>query len=239
MRDPYFSRPEVSNSDLTDLKKLWMPEDQLIDYQEAYKFGTLIDAMITENHRLDYFVFTLDNIIQYTKEDFVRAEEMKKSFFRDPFCALMFKQCSFQKVTIRPDFSITHDSIEFFLDARAKWDLYCQSFDLSGDIKSTTATTQKQCEECVRYFDYDRSRAWYMDLDNRSNDMIIFISKVNFKVFKVPVKRGGELYNQGKTKYQELAWKYWTLFGNINNLNILQWDEKKSISNRLKMERPL
>lgn len=217
MRDPYFNRPEVSNSDLTEIKKLWMPEEMLIDYEEAFKFGSLIDAMITEPHRLDYFVFTLDNIVQYTQEDFWKAEQMKKAFYKDPFCALMAKQCTFQKVSIKQKFCIEYDGVQFCLDARAKWDLFCEAFDLGGDIKSTTATTQKQCEEAVRYFDYDRSRAWYMDIENRSNDIIIFISKVNFRVFKVPVKRGGDLYSQGKSKYEKLAWNYWTLFGNINN----------------------
>lgn len=193
-----------------------MPETKLIDFEYAYKFGTLIDNMITEAHKVNWYKYTIDDV-QYTADDFARAEQMKKAFFRDPFCCQMVKQCTFQRISIKPRFTIEYDGLSFSLDARAKWDLFCESFDLGGDIKSTTATTQKQAEECVRYFDYDRSRAWYMDLEGRSNDIIIFISKVNFKIFKVPVKRGGELYNQGKAKYQELAWMYWTLFGNIQN----------------------
>jgi len=51
-----------------------------------------------------------------------------------------------------------------------------------------------------------------MDLENRNNDILIFISKVNFKIFKVPVKRDSEIYREGKAKYQELAFKWWTLF---------------------------
>ncbi len=216
MTDPYYSRPEVSNSDLTDVKKLWMPESAAIDYEEAYKFGSLIDGMITEPQRLNYFSFMLDDI-QYRKEDFEKAAEMKKAFYRDPFCAMMLKHCSFQKVSVKPRFCIEHDGLSFCLDARCKWDLFCESFDLGGDIKSTTATTQKQCEEAVRYFEYSRQRAWYMDIENRSNDILIFISKVNFRVFKVPVKRGSTLYNEGKARYQELAFLYWTFFGNIQN----------------------
>jgi hypothetical protein len=218
MIDPYFTRPEVSNSDLTELKKYWMPEEMRFDVEQAFKFGTLIDAMITEPHRLNYFNYTVDQE-QYTAEDFYKAEQMKKSFYKDQFCLQMVKHCVFQKVSVKHDFEIEYDGLKFTLPARCKWDLFSPHFDMSGDIKSTTATTQKQCEEAVRYFDYERSRAWYMDIENRTNDIIIFISKVNFKVFKVPVKRGSELYKEGKAKYQDLAFKYWYLFGDITNEN--------------------
>jgi hypothetical protein len=212
----YYLRPEVSNSDLSWLKKYWMPEKQWIDLEKAYAFGSLIDAMITESDRVDYFKRRLqyDNY-QFTAEDFEKAKEMKKAFYRDPFCEQIAKQCSFQHVTVKPDFKINYEGFEFSLDARCKWDLYSADFDFGGDIKSTTATTQKECEAAVRHFDYDRSRAWYMDLAGRSNDMLIFISKMNFKIFKVPIKRDSPLYLDGKAKYQELAFRYWYMFGDI------------------------
>ena len=213
-KDPYYSRPEVSNSDLSALEKYFMPQQRIIDLEKAYAFGSLIDAMITEPTKLDYFKFTCEGY-QHTAEDFERAKQMKKSFLADPFCQQMIKQCTFQKVSIVKDFQIEYNGFKFSMPARAKWDLFCESFDMGGDIKSTTATTQKQCEDLVRYFNYDRSRAWYMDLENRKNDILIFISKVNFKVFKVPVKHGGAIYNEGKAKYQELAFRYWYLFGDI------------------------
>ena len=57
-----------------------------------------------------------------------------------------------------------------------------------------------------------------MDLENKSNFMFIGISKVNHKIFKVPVKRDGLIYNSGKAKYQELAFKYWYLFGDLKQI---------------------
>lgn len=214
--DNYYLRNEVSNSDLTWLQKYWMPESQWVDLQKAYAFGNLIDAMITEPDRVDYFQQRVKFVdYQFTREDFERAAEMKKSFFRDPFCQQLVEQCSFQHVTVRKNFPINYCGLEFTLDARCKWDFYAPRIDFGGDIKSTTATTQKQCEEAVRYFEYDRSRAWYMDLAGRSNDILIFISKVNYKIFKVPIKRGSELYNSGKEKYQDLAFRWWYLFGDL------------------------
>jgi hypothetical protein len=214
MKDPYYGRPEVSNSDLSALKKYWQPEHVVYDIEQAYRFGTLIDCMITEPHKLDFFRFTCAGE-QYRREDFERAEEMKKAFYRDPLCAKLGKTSSFQKVSIRHGFPIQHGSFTFNLDVRCKWDLFIDAYDMSGDIKSTVSTTQKQFEEAVRHFDYDRQRAWYMDIEGRSNDILIGISKVNFKVFKVPIKRGGELYNSGRAKYEDLAFKYWYLFGDI------------------------
>lgn len=206
--DNYRSFPAVANSDLSWLQNLGKPE---MDLENAYKQGNLIDAMITEKHRVDYFKKRVDSV-QYTDDEFAAGEEMKKAFYKDRFCADMVKHCSFQRISYQPEFKIMHDGIEFTMPAKAKWDLFCEKFDLGGDIKSTACTTQKQCEEVVRHFSYDRSRAWYMDLEGRSNDILIFISKKNFKVFKVPVPRDGEIYKDGKAAYQKLAFDYWAMF---------------------------
>lgn len=216
MPDPYYSRPEVSNSDLSELQKYWMPENKFIDLEKAYADGTLIDTMITEPHRVDYFKYrVVDYPYQFSKEDFERSKEMKKAFYKDPLCQGILKTCTFQKVSVQPEFHINYDGFEFTIPARAKWDFFNESCDFGGDIKSTACTSQKQCEEAVRYFEYDRSRAWYMDLEKRSNDILIFISKVNFKIFKVPVKRDGDIYKSGKAKYSELAFRYWYLYGDL------------------------
>jgi hypothetical protein len=214
-RDPYYLRPEVSNSDLSWLKKYWMMQDEVIDVEKAYRFGTLIDCMITENFKINYFNYTCAGL-PYTKEEFALAEEMKKAFWRDPLCAALAKHSEYQKVSVKYGFPVEHDGLRFTLNVRCKWDLFAMpKLKMTGDIKSTTATTQKQFEEAVRYFDYDRQRAIYMDIEGVDNDMLIGISKVNKKIFKVPVKRDSELYRSGKEKYQTLAFRYWYLFDNV------------------------
>jgi hypothetical protein len=57
------------------------------------------------------------------------------------------------------------------------------------------------------FCDYDRQRAWYMDIAGSDQDVLIWVSKVNYKVFKVPIRRGDELFNSGFKKYNELAFK--------------------------------
>lgn len=208
----YRKFPAVSNSDLTELQKYWEPENIWIDKEKAYRFGNLIDAIITEPERVNYYLHRVDDV-QYTPEEFLQAEEMRKAFYKDAFCVSMVKQCSFQRISYRPDFQIEHEGFSFTLPAKCKWDLFCESIDLSGDIKSTAATTQKQFIEACHHFDYFRSRAWYMDLEGRNNDILIGISKKNNQIFKIPIKRGGDLYNLGKRQYQELSHQWWSLFG--------------------------
>ena len=50
--DSYYLRTEVSNSDLTELKNYLYPRTQYGDKEKAFKFGTLVDALITENERV-------------------------------------------------------------------------------------------------------------------------------------------------------------------------------------------
>jgi len=213
MKDAYFNRDEVSNSDLGELKKFFMPRLQVGDIQSAYRFGTLVDALITEPHKVDYFKLTIDGE-QYTADEFNQAKEMTKVFHRDEMCKSLLVQSNCQMVMAR-EMQMEYAGVPFSLKVRCKWDLWMERLKWGGDIKSTAATTQKQFEEAVRYFEYDRQRAWYMDIAGSSRDILIGISKVNFKVFKLAIPRGGDLYLSGKEKYEEWAFKHWCLFNNF------------------------
>lgn len=210
----YYARPEISNSELGWLEKYFLPQSFVIDLEAAYRFGSLLDAMITEPALVDYFKLTVSGV-QYSKEEFQKAEAMKKVFFADTFCKSLSAQCEMQKVSIKENWPITYEGFLFALDVRCKWDFFAPNIDLSGDLKTTACTTQKQFEESILHYNYDRQAAWYMDIENKSNFIFIGISKVNYKIFKVPLKRGGNLYKSGKAKYQELAFKYWYMFGDL------------------------
>lgn len=217
--DSYFSRSEVSNSDLSWLKEELSSREDRPDPTEAYKFGTLIDCMITEPHQVDYFKRTCAGE-EYTQEQFDMASEMKKSFFWDTMCANLVEKAEFQKVMSVEDKQFTHGLAAFTLSVRCKWDIWMPSFNWGGDIKSTTATTQKQFEAAIEYFDYDRQRAWYMDIAGSDKDILIGISKKNFRVFKVPIQRNDARYTRGREKYLDLALRWFKYFGNISSLEI-------------------
>lgn len=208
--DNYYSRPEVSNSDLSELKKqLFGGPDY--DPTAAYKFGSLIDAMITEPNLVDEYNLTC-NGEQYDKESFEKARQMRKAFLKDELCRKMLSNSVTQKVMIEPK-QVFNYSISFSLPVRCKWDLWMPGLNYGGDIKSTVATSQKQFEDVCRHFDYDRQRWWYMNIAGSNQDILIGISKENFKIFKLPIRRNDDFFNSGKEKAEFLAFKYWQMFG--------------------------
>lgn len=210
MRDSYYDRPEVSNSDLSWLKReLYGGEEN----PAAFRFGNLLDHAITEPDKVDWYARTCDGE-EVTEEELSRAEEMKKAFFRDSAARKIHSLSEFQKVMANPSQLFDHE-IPFRLPVRCKWDLWMPSLGWGGDIKSTSATTQRQFEEAADFFDYDRQRFFYMNIAGSSQDMLIGISKVNFKVFKVPVKRDSPFWKRGREKCLELAFKWWEMFGDL------------------------
>ena len=203
--DPYFSRPEVSNSDLTALK-YEMSGYELPDMTDVFAFGNLVDAMITEPDRIDWWRKLLDG---QPAKDFDKAKKMYESVMSDSRIVSILKNSKMQHVSVgRRKF--THMGIDFELDCRCKWDFFGH---IAGDIKTTAATNQKQFEAACLHFDYPRSRSWYMDLENKDKDIIIGISKVNFKIFFMPILRDSKIYNIGKEQYTELAFRYWAING--------------------------
>ena len=210
----YYNRKEVSNSTLTELKNLLYPQTFFGDKEKAFKFGSLIDAMITEPHRVDFYCMRVDDV-QYLEEDFMLANEMRKSLLmearKDTFLANVLKASDTQKVSIQKDQVFDYGGFEYTLDTRCKWDWFLSAVNFGGDLKSTASTTQKQFEDAMDFFDWDRSRAWYMDIVGSNQDFIYAISKKNCKVFKYFIKRGDKTYLRGKAKYDELAFKYWQL----------------------------
>ena len=89
MQDTYYQRSEVSNSDLTELKNLLYPRTQYGDKEKAFKFGSLIDAMITEPERVRYDKRMVDDIL-YSGEDWELAEAMKHLSERNRENLLMY-----------------------------------------------------------------------------------------------------------------------------------------------------
>jgi len=212
--DIYFQRKEVSNSDLTELKNLLYPSIQYGDKEKAFKFGTLVDAIITENERVNYFRLTVDDVL-YDEEDFELAREMDRSLRmeakHDKFLAVVLAHSDTQKFMVNKRQEFAYGDFHYHLDTRCKWDWWLPQFGFGGDLKTTFASSQAQFNEAIDFFDWDRSRAWYMDIAHSDRDFIYAISKKNCKIFKTYIKRDDEVYKHGKEKYEELAFKYWMI----------------------------
>ena len=209
--DTYYNRTEVSNSDLTELKNMLYPRLQYGDKEKIFAFGSLVDALVTEPARVNRFQLTVDDM-KYTEDDFRLAMEMQKSLVResrrDEFLAYVLNNSDTQKFMVR-EREFEYCGLSYMLPTRCKWDWWLPKVGFGGDLKTTFAVSQSQFDEAVDFFDWDRSRAWYMDIAGSSRDFIYAVSKKNCKVFKKFIERGDRIYSRGREKYDELAFKYY------------------------------
>lgn len=212
--DAYYLRSEVSNSDLTELKNLLHPRLQYGDREAAFRFGSLVDAIITEPSRVDYCRHTVDDQT-YTADEFAHAEEMhaalRSAARQDPFLDKVLQMADTQTVMVNPRQEFSYCDFRFHLPTRCKWDWFIPVAHFGGDLKTTFAETQQQFDEALDFFDWDRSRAWYMDIAGSSRDFIYAISKKNCRVFRRLIRRDDPVYQRGREKYLELAFQYWCL----------------------------
>lgn len=212
--DPYYLRTEVSNSDLSKLKMYFSNAEYVRDATEAYRFGNLVDAMILEPTRCDHYNLRVDNQ-QFYRHEWDHADKMRQSFFADAECSSLMKICDAQAIMTDEAELENDEGIKFTTKRRCKWDMWFKRLHSGADIKSTAAKTEKEFYNACIHFDYPRSRAWYMDIAGSDTDIMFGISKKNFKIFKIRINRGDELYNLGKVQYLDLAWKHWLLFDGI------------------------
>ena len=213
--DSYYSRTEVSNSDLTELKNYLYPRVQYGDKEKAFKFGTLVDALITENDRVRYDKLMVDDYV-YTQEEFELGLEMRRALRKeaekDQFLAVVLTQSDTQRFMVNRQQEFYYGNFANHLDTRCKWDWWLSAFNFGGDLKTTFAESQAQFDEAIDFFDWDRSRAWYMDIAGSEQDFIYAISKKNCKIFNHFVTdRSHPSYIRGKEKYEDLAFKWWQL----------------------------
>ena len=210
----YYDRPEVSNSDLTQLKNLLHPRLQYGDREAAFRFGSLVDAMVTEPGRVNHYRRTVDGV-QYPEDEFDHATEMLRSLRHearhDAFLRKVLETADTQRCMFNKAQRFQYGGFTFTLDTRCKWDWYLPRAGWGGDLKTTFASTQKEFDEAVDFFDWDRSRAWYMDIARSDRDFIYGISKKNGCVFKKFINRDDAIYKRGREKYEELAFQYWCL----------------------------
>ena len=217
-QDAYYSRSEVSNSDLTALKQLLHPglaaSFDPVARERAFRMGSLVDALITEPGRVNEYRLTVDDE-RYDEDEFRRAREMRRSLQleakRDAFLSRVLDSFDTQAVMVKPSQLFTYGEFNFSLPTRCKWDWWSEKYHMGGDLKTTGAATQSEFEAAIDAFDWDRSRAWYMDIANSDRDFIYAISKRNYCIFKKFISRDDAVYTAGRNKYEELAFQYWCL----------------------------
>lgn len=222
--DSYYLRDEISNSDLSSL----LDREKLYNLEQIYRFGNLVDAMITEPSRVDHLNRQVDGE-QFTEQEWATAYFMYNSFRKDEMCQALLKISEGQRVFTDDNFEIECQGVVFTIPARCKFDLWMIGLNYGADIKSTACENEKQFKNAIDHFDYDRQASYYMDISKSDKFLFIGISKMPpHKIFKVAIKHGDELYNSGKQKYSELAFKYWSLYYNFFEERVLGEGEVES-----------
>lgn len=206
----YFGLPEVSNSDINWLKEQTSSRDSIGDKQAAYRFGTLLDAVVTDQDRIDFFKKTIDGT-PVIPQEWDKAIRMRKSFFADKFCLEIYTDSEPQVVMTR-DVELDFYGLKYSLPMRGKWDFFLFNGGYGSDLKSTTATTQEQFEASVAHFGYDQQMAVYMEIAQIDFVVLLGVSKVNYRVFKKFIRRGDETWESGMNKLRYWGYKYFTLF---------------------------
>jgi hypothetical protein len=205
----YFSvQGYCSNSALSAL----VGRSFLGDPYEAYRIGTLIDAVITEPTKLDLIrMCVLDTDYTFNKAELAHAKKMKAAFDADPFCKMLLANSEPQLEIYCDALSITYEGVQFHLPFKGKFDLPARALNIVGDLKSTFAISHAQFEGACDQFDYWRQMYVYMQLLRVDKAVIIGVSKKNFKVFKITITKNDANYLKGKASFEELAFRYWVL----------------------------
>lgn len=208
----YYQLPEVSSSDLGELERMFYDRPRP-DLEQVFAFGSLVDAMLTEQSKLKTLTLQLvedgGNVLHFSYETWRLASKLATILQRDPLVSC-YLPGSIGQYIFRRTLSFTYNGEEQKIRGRCKFDLFNKAHKTGLDFKTTSCKTYKAFVACIEHFDWDKQAAWYMDLARIDYHWIIGISKSTSEVFKYAIKRGDATHTHGVAKYSLWAhrWNY-------------------------------
>lgn len=204
----YFDHPYINNSKLTALSKE-LRGDYSPEPFEAYRFGSLVDAVVTEAEKVDRNGMQIvDTGYKFSDSELKSADRMHTALKLNKFTSHILAVGKTQVEKYVAGVQLEHNGVSFSLNMKCKYD-----FTLPGemfcDLKSTVATSQKQFEAACEQFCYWRQMALYGMLGGYGKAIIVGVSKRNYKIFILTMAEGDSRWESGKKQYEELAYKYW------------------------------
>ena len=208
----YYEHPFTSNSALSKLKAQLSGRDQY-ESEDAFAMGSLVDAMLTQPVRVDYFKKKLvDDPYIFTDAQIAVARKMKVSALNDSFVRRMISCSQYQVPFYTKGVKFQHKGIDIWMDCKCLYDFISPVAGIGGDYKSTLCTTEPAFANAVDLFDYDRARVFYMLQSGMKRDVIIGVSKkAPYRVFKVFIEQGDVIWNRGMEKLSEIVFKKYML----------------------------
>lgn len=214
-KNNYFSFPAVNNSSLTTLQLELAARDVVMAYDDAFRMGTLLDAMCLWPEKTDYLNRkVIGENYQYTAKEFDHYRKMRDAFLKDHFVKELLPISELQK----PFFNTTpfnYNGISFELACKNLYDGYISALNYGWDLKKTKATNQEGFLQSVKFFSYQRQGVFYSN--NSKSDtkhIIIGVSEVNLKVFHVLMDAENDhndLWREGKEEMNYFAFRHYML----------------------------
>lgn len=215
-KENYFSFPAVNNSGLTDLQLELSTNDVVRAYNDAFRMGTLLDAMCLWPGRVDYLNRkVIDAPYNYTPKEFDHYRRMRDAFFGDSFVKEILPISELQKPFFNIETPFFYNGVSFILACKNLYDGYMPSLKYGWDLKKTKATNHEEFIQSVKYFSYNRQGVFYCN--NSQSDtkhVIIGVSEVNLKVFHVLMDAQNdhnELWKEGREEMNYLAFRHYML----------------------------
>ncbi|OJV51633.1 MAG: hypothetical protein BGO31_00065 [Bacteroidetes bacterium 43-16] len=206
----YFAHPFCSNSGLTKLgRTLGIFPEIDIDTYNAYRLGSLFDAVVTEPEKIDLIQNRIfDTDYTFTPVEYENSRLMYKALQEDKLYQDFIRcQPELQKELYQPSFQFEYEGFSFALDVKAKLDFFVPG--IVSDLKSTFAATKKQFESAFVQFSYPRQMVLYCRLTCTKKAIVFGVSKVNRKVFLITMQEGDRLWKIGERELNYLAFKYY------------------------------
>jgi hypothetical protein len=196
----YFDHPGLSNSKLNFLRAELSGSDAR-DLTEAYRRGTLLDVLITDPKQLDTYQRTIGKY-HYTEEEIREGLKMRKAFFDDPFCRQLHAESLLQEEV--------YDDVEFgdvVVGCKCKCDGRHKYGRWPWDLKRTSSSTQDQFEIAFDVYNYDQQGYFYSTVC-QSDKMVFIAVNPKGKVFKIFIRRDDARWESGRSKVEEMVFKY-------------------------------
>lgn len=205
----YFDHPYCSNSTLTALgQELGLLPEFGGDKENAYRMGSLFDAVVTEAHKIDLIQNKIiDSDYFFSQAEYDQCKKMKSNLELNPiYKTFLLQNPDFQKEVYVEDFEFDG----FKLNMRAKLDYFITG--MVADLKSTACTSQKSFENACIQFGYYRQMWLYCKLTGAKRAIIFGVSKSKpHNVFVVRILENDENWKLGEREITKLAYKYYML----------------------------
>lgn len=205
----YYKHPYCSNSRLTALAQrlgIFGAEEYETDPHDAFRLGTLFDALETEPAR----VCTIRNVIigtdyAFTDDEYKENKKMQAKLHALPlYQEILSLNPDFQKEVFIDNFSIG-GSME--IGMKCKLDLHIPSIVI--DLKTTSATNQNSFEYMAYKFGYYRQMRLYCEMTNSDTAFIIAVSKTRpYGIFTIQMDKSHKMWDESERELAELINKY-------------------------------